>query len=438
MDKSTINRDIFRIKKHFVNVSLILFWGFFVRAQESYNQCSQALEICPGVPAQVNNIDANVTFCTPCDDNFSTCFTPNNTIWLKFTTNSDGGFTQLDFSNLVFENTPGQDTEAQATIIRANSPCDATTYLMQGNCVTNAAGNFNLSANLLPSTTYYVVLNGARNGPGITQAAEFTVDVLLSGPGVDRIVPSITVDFNASYCYGQIATFTAHLDDCPNSSDYQWFLNGQLIGVTQDSVFQTSVLKNGDVLSVSSSCFTQCPVFPLSATPPLNVLEFNVDAGPDQQIAYGTSAQLSGATDSPVFYWTPGTQLSSTTILNPVASPLSTTTYFLTGEMNGCVITDAVTVTVGLNLEITNTFSPNSDGSNDTWEIPGLLNYPNCFVLIYDRWGQQVFSTTGYNDKKAWDGKKSGKELAEGTYFYVIELRDGSGEKLSGYLNLIR
>lgn len=438
LEKTIRNTGHFELKLLFVNVSLILFCAFFGRSQESYNQCSQALEICPLVPVQVNNRDANITFCAPCDDNFSTCFTPNNTIWMKFTTNSSGGFTQIDFSNLVFESSPGQDTEAQATILRANAPCDATTYSLQGNCVTNATGNFTLTANLTANTTYYVVANGAKNGPGIAKAAEFSADVLLSGAGVVRPTPTIIADFEGFYCKNQIATFVAHLDNCPDSTEYRWFINDTLVGVTQDSIFQTSVLKNGDVLSVSNSCFTQCTVNPVSSTPPLFVFGFNVDAGPDQQIAYGESVQLAGTTDADVFHWSPAGLVSSPLILDPVAYPEVTTTYYLTGEMNNCLITDAVTVTVGLTLELTNTFTPNEDGNNDTWQIPGLINYPNCFVQIFDRWGQQVYSATGYNDKKAWDGKKSGKELNEGVYYYTIELRDGSEDVLSGYLNLVR
>lgn len=407
-------------------------------SQSTYNQCSQALEICPNVPVQINNLGANVTLCTPCDDNFSFCFTPNNTIWLTFRTNSTGGFTQLSFSNLVFEMSSGQDTEAQATIIRAGSPCDGTSYTAQGNCVMDATGNFSLSANLLPSTLYYVVLNGAKNGAGITKAAEFTLDVLLNGPGVDRITPVLTIDSAPLYCKNELSTFIAHLSDCPDSSTYRWFINGVFVAETQDSIFETSILSNSDIVTVTNSCFIQCPVTPTASTPPLNVIEFLVDAGIDQQIKPGEAVVLDGTTDALNYYWTPDVAISNTTVLNPVVSPQITTSYFLTGVMNGCSITDEVVITVDLKLEISNTFSPNNDGKNDRWEIPGLVNYPNCLVQIYDRWGQLVYLTTGYNDLKAWDGKKNGKDLNEGTYFYSIDLRDNTSDILTGYVNLIR
>jgi acyl-CoA hydrolase len=40
---------------------------------------------------------------------------------------------------------------------------------------------------------------------------------------------------------------------------------------------------------------------------------------------------------------------------------------------------------------IPNAFSPNGDGDNDEWVIPGLAQYPNFTLEIYDRWGNIVY-----------------------------------------------
>jgi gliding motility-associated-like protein len=104
---------------------------------------------------------------------------------------------------------------------------------------------------------------------------------------------------------------------------------------------------------------------------------------------------------------------------------------------DGCTAADTVTlkeVYCGL-IDIPNTFTPNGDGINDTWNIYALQFYPNCKVLIYSRWGQLVFSSVGY--PKAWDGLYNGKRLAVGTYYYVINLGNG-GKPLSGYITLLR
>ena len=44
---------------------------FFVFSQESYNNCNQAIDLCPNQILSANNINANKTLCTDCEDDFS-------------------------------------------------------------------------------------------------------------------------------------------------------------------------------------------------------------------------------------------------------------------------------------------------------------------------------------------------------------------------------
>lgn len=91
-----------------------------------------------------------------------------------------------------------------------------------------------------------------------------------------------------------------------------------------------------------------------------------------------------------------------------------------------------------------NTFTPNDDGQNDVF-IP----YPYCFIdrielIIFNRWGEQVFSTSDPNIN--WTGRNNGGQtLPVGTYYYqcrVFEDRvNGIVEReelLSGYIELFR
>lgn len=70
-------------------------------------------------------------------------------------------------------------------------------------------------------------------------------------------------------------------------------------------------------------------------------------------------------------------------------------------------------------LIIPNVFSPNGDGTNDTWEIAGLRNVANCSVEIFNRYGQQVYNSHGYSNP--WDGTWKGKQVPVGTFYYVIK-----------------
>lgn len=437
MNRKVVNMGVLKKGWILVNVSLNLFFSLLSYAQPAYNACNSALDLCPGIPVSINNLNANKTFCTGCEDDFTLCFSANNTIWLTFRSNETGGFSQIDFSNPVFE--PGKGTQIQASIIQAGAPCDASTYTAIGGCVFNETANFILSANLAPDTDYYIVLNGNINGAGVTEAAEFTLDALLSGPGVDRPTPLITVEQDKGfYCRDEVVTLTAHLSNCPDSSLYQWFVNGVLIAQTVDSIFQTTALISDDVVTVSNSCYTQCTVFPSANTPIMTIITFDVDAGQDIILGNSPSVALNGSTTAPDYFWSPKLHISDTGVLNPTVGPTETTTYFLTGVLFGCQYTDAVTVFVDNGLIIPSAFTPNGDGANDFWVIEGIEAYPNCLVQIFDRWGQGVFSTSGYSEKKAWDGKKNGRLLNESTYFYVIELRNGTDEVLKGPVSIIK
>jgi gliding motility-associated-like protein len=84
---------------------------------------------------------------------------------------------------------------------------------------------------------------------------------------------------------------------------------------------------------------------------------------------------------------------------------------------------------------IPNTFSPNGDGIHDKWEIKYLNTYPGCTVEIYNRYGQLVFQSTSYN--KPWDGTFKDKQLPAGTYYYIINPKNGR-KQMSGFVDIIR
>ena len=73
-----------------------------------------------------------------------------------------------------------------------------------------------------------------------------------------------------------------------------------------------------------------------------------------------------------------------------------------------------------------NGLSPNGDGKNDVWKIKGLEKYPDNTVLIFNRWGDKLREFSGYNNTtKSWDGKnESGKPLPDGTYYYILDVKD--------------
>jgi len=140
--------------------------------------------------------------------------------------------------------------------------------------------------------------------------------------------------------------------------------------------------------------------------------------------------------DSLQFKWTPSSYLSSDTAAHPSASPPDDIRYYLQlTALGGCSVTDSIFITVLKSPVIPNTFSPNGDGINDTWKIKYLDSYPGATVDVYNRYGQPVFHSNGYN--KEWDGTMNGKALPIGTYYYVINPRNNK-PIFSGSITIIR
>ena len=91
--------------------------------------------------------------------------------------------------------------------------------------------------------------------------------------------------------------------------------------------------------------------------------------------------------------------------------------------------------------------SPNNDSMGDeVWSISGIDKFPGNNVKIFNRWGNLVWEIDGYNNTdKSWGGlatrgllvNSDGERLPDGTYFYVIDLGEGS-KPLSGFVILKR
>jgi gliding motility-associated-like protein len=87
-------------------------------------------------------------------------------------------------------------------------------------------------------------------------------------------------------------------------------------------------------------------------------------------------------------------------------------------------------------------FSPNGDGNNEFWNIRGIDYYSENQVNVFNRWGNLVYETTGYNNtSNSWQGQVNGKlslgsNAPDGTYFYVIKVN--GGKPISGYVIIKR
>ena len=87
-------------------------------------------------------------------------------------------------------------------------------------------------------------------------------------------------------------------------------------------------------------------------------------------------------------------------------------------------------------LWIPNSFTPSSDNEFTIWPIQGLHFFPECVVKVYNRWGNLVYESIGY--QTPWDGTYNGKSLPTGTYYYIVDLNDDMKEKYVGNVTIIK
>ncbi|WP_162997025.1 PKD domain-containing protein [Mucilaginibacter kameinonensis] len=163
-----------------------------------------------------------------------------------------------------------------------------------------------------------------------------------------------------------------------------------------------------------------------------------VSLGPDFTMLEGTKRVLKPVVnnDNLTYKWTPATGLDHDDIATPVASPAQDVTYqLMVTSAHGCKAMASVSVKVFKFLVIPNTFTPNGDGVNDFWNVKYLESYPNNKVDVYNRYGEKVYSSIGYS--VPWDGKYNGSYLPPGTYYYIIDPKNGR-EVIAGNVTIIR
>jgi len=164
----------------------------------------------------------------------------------------------------------------------------------------------------------------------------------------------------------------------------------------------------------------------------------DANAGRDTSISKGDEVLLNASGGS-IYNWMPSTGLSNSGVSNPTASPTETIVYVVQVEdLNSCINYDTVKVSVIDDYKISpnNLITPNGDGINDVWVIDNIGNYGNATIYIYDRWGNEIYAKTAYDN--SWNGTNSnGDLLPDGTYYYLITF-DDSDVNYKGAISILR
>jgi gliding motility-associated-like protein len=307
------------------------------------------------------------------------------------------------------------------------------------------ASSLNVTANVLSATNTYTVF--IDDGCSIPSAsASFTVNVN-AGPIIDftgiplKGCAPLTVTLTGT-SNGVNDVFTWNADKVQSGG-----FGSPYIVTFQDSGKYSITL---NVTNPTTGCSSSITKVDYIEAYPLPIASFFTDPQStviiDPNFNFINTSQ--GATS---YFWNFGdlnTSISSNTSI--VKNPSHAYSYVGTYEVNlvatsikGCrdIATIIVEVTPDFSLYIPNTFTPDGNGLNDVFQPLGVgINEDKYRMDIYDRWGENIFTSTEF--KKGWDGFVNGgsKAAPQGVYTYKILVADLLGNQYAkiGHVTVIK
>ncbi|MCT4582402.1 MAG: gliding motility-associated C-terminal domain-containing protein [Flavobacteriales bacterium] len=265
---------------------------------------------------------------------------------------------------------------------------------------------------LLP-THYILTVTDNNNCIKMDTIGIDTNHIVLANAGLDTAI-----------CIGECAAFIGQ-GQGPSGIVFEWFDEfGNSLSNTDSVYVCPDSVKNCNFILEVSDAFC-------SHRDSVNLIVWGlpeVDAGEDQTNIFGSEITLGGSPTAPAgqdYTWGPTDNIinGSENQPNPLIELNEEQDFVVVVvDTNGCVNSDTVHVRPIPEISFPNGFTPNDDGTNDYWQIDFIKEFPQSVVEVYNRWGQLLFRSIGYNEP--WDGIYKGKRLPVGTYYYIIELND--------------
>jgi gliding motility-associated-like protein len=293
--------------------------------------------------------------------------------------------------------------------------------------------------------TYTLTAKNLNNGclaSGTTIIADNRIYPVVNNPSAP---PPFILD-----CGEKTDTINAIYTNPTSDWKYQWFVtqgtattgvltNSTLI-VNSPGIYRVFVTNN------SNGCSSIGEVSIVNGVL-TGLLDANYDSGfaPLNVTLYNNSKSVNSLSITSVWNFGNGTtNITNSSILSQSVTYNQPGTYTVSlfVSKGNCqdIAKKIIKVDIPSKLEVPNVFTPNGDGSNDIFFL-SAANLTEITALIFDRWGNKVYELTSNTGNIAWDGKnQTGKDVAEGTYFYVITAKGKDDEAYStkGNLSLYR
>jgi gliding motility-associated-like protein len=221
------------------------------------------------------------------------------------------------------------------------------------------------------------------------------------------------------------------------SSPYSFALSNNTVGTFAITAKATD---NGGAFAISAAITINVTAAG-GTTDPTNPVVSIVELGSDVELTLPQNSVIlqpqSVLAQNTLYAWTQVDGPSTALISNPGASEVNISNLVAGTYIFQLVVTDAsgatssdeikIIVHAGSEVlagEIPKFFSPNNDGTGDTWVWPNLEIYANARLTVFNRAGQRVYEAAPYQNN--WDGKSNGQALQDGDYYYIIQLEEAS------------
>jgi gliding motility-associated-like protein len=206
------------------------------------------------------------------------------------------------------------------------------------------------------------------------------------------------------------------------------------------------------LINDAGGCSTNDTVVVTNSSPPINpVITTNTTNLQVSQLGPGSPVELCYNTAGPstisTWQWVfDGTQTSSQQAACFTVNDTGNYCIVLAvSDTFGCTDTATVCVLVTSEALFTfpNVFTPDGNGTNDLF-LPTTVGVKDVKVLIYDRWGAQIYEWTASDpnvNTTGWNGKtSSGKDAVDGVYYWVATVTDfqSRAQNVSGFVHLLR
>ncbi len=324
-------------------------------------------------------------------------------------------------------------------------PTEVCTY---GTYTINSVANAGINFEYIWTPANAIVSGGNTGMPTVDVGKSINYKVMLTHPSllckVEKEIAFKT--FNFLYQLNEPEVFCLNQTSQPSISlipqldyIYEWTPK-ELITSGGNTATPTIIVKGNNVIKVKATHPTLGCVlrdsFPIITTD----LTLEVEAQPDGEVAKGQEVEIS--IKDPKQGWTYSWSNEFVGIKQTVKVENDITYTVTATDQNGCTGETEIRLKIRppqceKDVFIPTAFSPNGDGANDVLLVRS--NYiTDLELIIYNRWGQEVFSSKDIKD--GWDGRLKGEELSPDVYAYWLKAKCGENDEIikRGNISLLR